>query len=88
MRSFFAEPVVRLFLRALLAAAAAFATKFLVIDASGGHVSYQSSALTAALVGALLAFAEVFTPLNNIVGVLKLTSRQVNPPAAPIEPPA
>lgn len=84
--AFFKEPVVRLFLRALVAAGVAFATKFLVVDPSGGHISYQSSALTAALVGGLLAFCETFTPLNQLVGLFA-GGQQTTPPADPIEPP-
>lgn len=82
MKAFFGEPVVRLFLRALVAGGVAFASKFLVFDPSGAHISYQSAALTSALVGGLLAFSEVFTPLNSIVGVLK------PPIVAPAKPPA
>lgn len=87
--SFFDKPEVRLFLRALIAAGMAFATKFLVIDPSGGHISYQSSALNAALVGGLLAFAETFTPLNQLVGLFARggAATAVAAPAAPIEPP-
>lgn len=68
MSKFFAEPTVRLFLRALLVAAVTFATKF--VDSSG-HVTYSAAALHAALVGAGLAFAEIFTPLNSLVGVFR-----------------
>lgn len=86
--AFFKEPVVRLFLRALVAAGVAFATKFLVVDPSGGHISYQSSALTAALVGGILAFCETFTPLNQLVGLFAGGQQAtVVPPADPIEPP-
>lgn len=86
MRAFFAEPVVRLFLRALLAAGVAFAMKF--VDVSG-HITYSSAALHAAIVGAGLAFAEVFTPLNSLVGLFKGDLANVVPaPPAPIEPPA
>lgn len=65
---FFAEPVVRLFLRALLVGLATFLTKF--VD-SGGHLTTSAAGLHACLVGAGLAFAEVFTPLNSIVGIWK-----------------
>lgn len=74
MQKFFSEPEVRLFLRALLVAAVTFASKFVVIDPSGIHVSYQAAFLGAALSGAVLAFAEIFTPLNNLVGVFKLAA--------------
>lgn len=88
MFQFFKEPEVRLFLRALLAAAITFSTKF--VDASG-HVTYSAASLHAALVGAGLVFAELFTPLNNIVGIFKdpgvATYPQVATVAVPIEPP-
>lgn len=83
MRRFFQEPVVRLFLRALLAGAVAFAMKF--VDSSG-HVTYSAAALHAAIVGGGLAFAEVFTPLNKLVGLFAAAT-QVEAPPAPIEPP-
>lgn len=82
----FEQPEVRLFLRALVAAGIAFAAKFAVVQPAGGHVAYGSQALTAALVGGGLAFAETFTPLNNLVGLFK----QMDTPHAltlPTEPP-
>jgi hypothetical protein len=87
---FFSEPTVRLFLRALLVAGVTFATKF--VDTSG-HVTYSAAAVHAALVGAGLAFAEVFTPLNSLVGVFKggstVTPKQATTyqPAAAVTPP-
>jgi hypothetical protein len=86
MQRFFAEPVVRLFLRALLAAGIAFATKY--VDKSG-NIANNQAALSAALVGAGLAFAEVFTPLNQLVGVFKGAGAQpvADAPPDPIEPP-
>lgn len=80
------DPTVRLMLRALSAAALAFLGKLAVIQPVAGHVPYGSQALQAALVGGGLAFVEVFTPLNNLVGVGKKTD---TPPALtlPTEPP-
>jgi len=69
IKQFFAEPTVRLFLRALLVAGLTFAAKF--VDTSG-HVTYSAATVHAALTGSGLAFAEIFTPLNNIVGIFKL----------------
>jgi hypothetical protein len=88
MQRFFAEPVVRLFLRALLVAGVAFSSKFFLIDPTGQHITYQTAALGAAAISAALAFAETFTPLNGLVGLFKqLDSAAIAAPAAPIEPP-
>jgi hypothetical protein len=65
----FADPVVRLALRALLAGGVAFSTKFFVF--TNGHVNTQSAALASACVAGGLALAETFTPLNNLVGLFK-----------------
>jgi hypothetical protein len=84
VKAFFGEPVVRLFLRALLVACVTFATKFFVFDPTGNHVTYQMAALGAAATSAALAFAETFTPLNGLVGILKIAFPPVK--AAPAEP--
>jgi hypothetical protein len=59
----FANPTVRLAGRAVVAAAIVAATQ---LHASGGTIAWKSLA-----VGAGLAFCEVFTPLNALVGVFK-----------------
>lgn len=60
------DPTVRLFLRAL-ATSALVAVSLLPTDAfNGGQVAWHSLA-----VGAALAFCEVFTPLNGLVGLFK-----------------
>jgi hypothetical protein len=82
MSRFFAQPEVRLFLRAILAGAVAFAMKF--VD-SAGHVNYSSAGLHAAIVAGALSFGEIFTPLNSLVGLFQ--QGQVSGSAAPIEPP-
>lgn len=64
MKALLANPKVRLALRALVAAVAAAAVQ--INSANGGTVAWRSVA-----VGAVLAFAEIFTPLNAIVGLLK-----------------
>jgi hypothetical protein len=63
MNKLFANPTVRLAARALVAAAIVALTQ---IHASGGTIAWRSLA-----VGAALAFVEVFTPLNALVGVFK-----------------
>lgn len=68
---FFAEPTVRLFLRALLVAGVVFSSKFFLLNPSGQHVTYTTAGLGAAIAGAVLAFGEVFTPLNALVGHAK-----------------
>jgi hypothetical protein len=72
MKKFFAEPIVRLFLRALLVGVVAFASKW--VDPSG-HVSYSAAALRGSLTFGVLQFAEIFTPLNNLVGIFKLAEK-------------
>lgn len=90
MRRFFQDPVVRLFLRALLAGGIAFSAKYLPA-ATGGHVSDTAASLRACLVAGGLAFAEVFTPLNSLVGLFRKLEPApgviVAAPADPIEPP-
>lgn len=81
MRKFFAEPVVRLFLRALLIATTVFGAKFMVIDPTGIHITYTATALSAALTSAVYSFASVFTPLNSLVGVWKAAITPTEPPA-------
>ena len=76
------NPTVRLALRALLAG----------LTAAGA--SYQSSGTTIAwhgiLVAGALAFAEVFTPLNALVGAFKTNVQTQGVGAAPalVAPPA
>jgi hypothetical protein len=83
MSRLFSQPEVRLFLRALLAGAVAFAMKF--VDSSG-HVTYSSAGLHAAIVAAALSFGEIFTPLNTLLGLFKQPQTGGVPPS-PIEPP-
>lgn len=68
MKHLLANPTVRLAGRALVAAVIVVLTQ---IHASGGTIAWKALA-----VGAGLAFVEVFTPLNALVGVFK------NPAAA------
>lgn len=75
IRSFFLKPKVRLALRALLAAATLIASGYL-------HTGSVNRAL---IVGGVLAFAEVFTPLNGIVGYFKLAEK-TDPKLAAIIP--
>jgi hypothetical protein len=84
MTRFFALPEVRLFLRALLAAAVTFSMKF--VD-STGHVTYSSAGLHAAIVAAALVFAEIFTPINSLLGLFSQQASSVEAPPAPIQPP-
>lgn len=65
MTKYLANPWVRLAGRAAVAAAIA---AFSVYHASGGTIAWHAIAGAAAL-----AFCEVFTPLNGLVGVLKKT---------------
>lgn len=78
LKKLFADHTVRLALRALLVAAVAFATKF--VDA-GGHIDYSAAGLRAAVIAGALAFCEIFTPLNGLVGLWKVKTEQ-QPPAA------
>lgn len=57
------SPQLRLIGRALLVAVLSFLTQL------QGSTSWDSSLLKSALVGAVLAGAEYFTPLNATVGV-------------------
>lgn len=61
----FSNPKVRLALRAILAAVITFGVYL------KANPSYDKAGLVAAGVAAFWAFAEVFTPLNGIVGFLK-----------------
>jgi hypothetical protein len=63
MKKLLSNPTVRLAGRALVAAAIVALTQ---VHASGGTIAWKSLA-----VGAGLAFVEVFTPLNQLVGVFK-----------------
>jgi len=69
----FANPTVRLALRAIVAALIVVATQ--IHNSNGGQIAWQALA-----VGAGLAFVEVFTPLNALVGLFKQASV---PPAVP-----
>ena len=64
MKKLFADPVVRLALRAIVAGAIAAAT---VYKTSGGNIAWHGL-----VVAAGLAFCEVFTPLNSLVGLWKV----------------
>lgn len=64
MKALFANPTVRLAGRAI--AAAIFTALTQIHNSNGGQIAWQSVA-----VGAGLAFCEVFTPLNGVVGVFK-----------------
>ena len=77
MRKLFANPTVRLALRALLAGGVAAATSY---KSSGGTIAWHGL-----VVAGVLAFCEVFTPLNSLVGVLKTGAVH---PAVPAAPPA
>lgn len=61
MKKLLANPTVRLALRALLAGVTVVASAYL----------HTGSVTRAVIVGAVLAFAEVFTPLNSLVGLFK-----------------
>ena len=81
MSRIFNDPVVRLALRAILAGAVAFASKY--VDKTGHH-NDSTAGLHAAIVAGGLAFTEIFTPLNGLVGVFKpaVAAAPVNPPDA------
>lgn len=72
MQKLFSNPYARLAGRALAAAALA---AIVSLQQSSGTIAWRAVA-----VGAGLAFLEVFTPLNALVGVLK---PKVQPAAAP-----
>lgn len=61
MKKYLSNPTVRLALRALVAAVTVVASAYL----------HTGSVTRAVIVGAVLAFAEIFTPLNSIVGLFK-----------------
>lgn len=63
MKKLFANPTVRLAGRAIVAGAIAAATLY---HSSGGTIAWKSLAVAAGL-----AFVEIFTPLNSLVGVFK-----------------
>lgn len=63
MKKLFANPTVRLAGRALIAGAMAAAVSY---KSSGGAIAWHALA-----VAFVLAFAEIFTPLNSLVGVFK-----------------
>ena len=72
-KSLIHKPAVRLALRALLAGLTVFLTQYV----------HQGIDVNAAIVAAVLAFAEIFTPLNPLVGLfVKLSAKSPNPPAA------
>jgi len=64
MTKLFANPTVRLAGRALVAALIVVGTQ--IHNSNGGQIAWQAVA-----VGAGLAFCEVFTPLNAVVGIFK-----------------
>ena len=59
------SPTVRLIVRAILAGVVAFATQL------QQSTNWDRSLISGAIVGAVLAAAEVLTPLNATVGVAK-----------------
>lgn len=61
MLKLFRNPTVRLALRALVAGVTVVATAYF----------HTGSVTRAVIVGGVLAFAEIFTPLNSLVGVFK-----------------
>lgn len=63
MRKLFANPTVRLAGRALVAGAIAAGTLY---HSSGGTIAWKALAVAGGL-----AFVEIFTPLNALVGVFK-----------------
>jgi hypothetical protein len=64
MKKLFSNPTVRLAGRALVAAAIVAVTQINAVQ--GGTIAWRALA-----VGAGLAFVEVFTPLNSLVGLFK-----------------
>ena len=71
MKKLLADPTIRLAFRALFAAAIVAVTQ--INAASGGTIAWRSLA-----VGAGLAYCEIFTPLNSLVGLFKAAA----PPSA------
>ena len=67
------SPILRLVLRAILAAVTTFAT------ALQQSTNWDRSLISGAIVGAVLAAAEVLTPLNATVGPTKPAAGPVNP---------
>lgn len=63
MKKFFADPVVRLAGRALVAGGI---TALTLYHSAGGKIAWHALAVAGGL-----AFCEVFTPLNSLVGVFK-----------------
>ena len=63
MKSIFANATVRLAARAIVAGAIAAISSY---QASGGTIAWHALAVAGGL-----AFCEVFTPLNALVGVFK-----------------
>ena len=82
MKNLFADPVVRLAGRAVVAGLLAGA-------ASYQHFGGSTVAWHAVAAAAVMAFLEVFTPLNALVGVAKsaLAEPPAPPPAAPARKP-
>lgn len=71
MSKLFANPVVRLALRALLAGVLAAAALLQGSSPSDGSVAWKSAA-----VGGIMAFCEVLTPLNQLVGPFKAAPKK------------
>ena len=69
MSNLLTNPNVRLALRALVAAAITAAVQ---IHSAGGTIVWH-----AVVVGAGLAFCEVFTPLNSLVGYFKTAGEKI-----------
>lgn len=71
MTKLLANPTVRLALRAILAGGVAAAASY---KSAGGAIVWHALAVTF-----VLAAAEVFTPLNSIVGVFKVATEKPAP---------
>lgn len=80
VRATIANPTFRLAARAVVVAVTAALTQ--IHSADGGTIAWRSI-----VVGAVIAFCEVFTPLNQLVGLFKLLGSQAGgkPKAVPAE---
>ena len=81
IRRLFADPTFRLAGRAVIAALIVVVTQ--IHNSNGGEIAWQAVA-----VGAGLAFVEVFTPFNSLVGVFRTIApaRPVPPVVPPVKP--